>query len=122
MWDARTGKRLFVLPDAGTGGGCLGVGFSPDGKKLATADGLGRVRIWELGTPRLLRTIEATQPVCGVAWSPDGTLVGAGQLRAYNFSSSATRVWDVRTGRLVFRTKGLEAGSVFGSPTTVAIS
>ena len=112
VWDASTAKRLFVLPDRGTGGGCLGVGFSPDGKKLATADGLGRVRIWELGTPRLLRTIEATQPVCGVAWSPDGTLVGAGQSSAYNFSSSATRVWDVRTGRLVFRTKGLEAGSV----------
>ena len=45
----------------------------------ATADGVGRVRMWELGTRHLLRTIEATQPVCGVAWSPDGTLVGAGQ-------------------------------------------
>ena len=112
VWDARTGKRLFVLPNPRTGGGCLGVGFSPDGKKLATADGLARVRIWELGTPRLLRTIDATQPVCGVAWSPDGTLVGAGQYGAYDFSSFATRVWDVRTGRLVFRTSGLEAGSV----------
>ena len=112
VWDARTGKHLFVLPDPGTGGGCLGVGFSPDGKRLATADGVGRVRIWELGTPRLVRTIEATQPVCGVAWSPDGTLVGAGQYGAYNFSSFAARVWDVRTGRLVFRTKGLEAGAV----------
>ncbi len=112
VWDVSTGKRLFVLPDVGTGGGFLGVGFSPDGGKLATADGEGRVRIWELGKRRLLRTIEATQPVCGVAWSPDGTLVGAGQCGAYNFSASATRVWDVRTGRLVFRTRGLEAGSV----------
>jgi WD40 repeat protein len=112
VWDARTGKRLFVLPDPGTGGGFMGVGFSPDGKKLATADGVGRIRVWNLGTRRLLRTIEATQPVCGVAWSPDGTLVGAGQCGAYNFSSSATRVWDVRSSRLVFRTRGLEAGSV----------
>jgi WD40 repeat protein/DNA-binding SARP family transcriptional activator/energy-coupling factor transporter ATP-binding protein EcfA2 len=112
VWDAGTGKRLFVLPDPGTGGGFMGVGFSQDGKKLATADGVGRIRIWNLGTRRLLRTIEATQPVCGVAWSPDGTLVGAGQCGAYNFSASATRVWDVRSGRLVFRTRGLEAGSV----------
>jgi WD40 repeat protein/DNA-binding SARP family transcriptional activator/energy-coupling factor transporter ATP-binding protein EcfA2 len=112
VWDARTGKRLFVLPDPGTGGGCLGVGFSPDGKRLATADGVGRVRIWGLGTPRLLRTIKATQPVCGVAWSQDGTLVGASQSGAYNFSLRAARVWDARTGRLVFRTKGFDAGAV----------
>src|SRR5262249_38099700 len=57
--------------------------------------------------------IDATEPVCGVAWSSDGRLVGAGQCGAFNFSSeSILRVWDVRTGRLVFRTRGTEAGSV----------
>ena len=112
VWNARTARRLFVLPDPGIGGGFMGVGFSPDGKKLTTADGVGRIRIWNLGTRRLLQTIKATQPVCGVAWSPHGTLVGAGQCGAYNFSASATRVWNVRSSRLVFRTRGLEAGSV----------
>jgi WD40 repeat protein len=111
--DARTGKRLLALPDAVTGGGFLGVAFSPDGTKLATADGLGRVRIWELGTRRVVRTIEATEPVCGVAWSSDGTLIGAGQCGAYNYSrESVSRVWDIRTGRLVFSTKGAAATSV----------
>jgi WD40 repeat protein/DNA-binding SARP family transcriptional activator len=113
VWDAVTGKRLFALTDAGTGGGFLGIGFSPDGAKLATADGLGRFRIWQLRTRHVLRTIRAGEPLCGVAWSPDGSLVGAGQCGAYNESSkSASRVWDVRTGRLVFETNGLSAGVV----------
>jgi WD40 repeat protein len=111
VWDARTGERLFALPDRDGGGGFLGVAFSHDGTRLATADGLGRVRIWQLADRRVVRTIGAPDPVCGVAWSPDDTLVGAGQCGAYNFSSaSATRVWDVRTGRLVFETTGPAAG------------
>jgi WD40 repeat protein/DNA-binding SARP family transcriptional activator len=113
VWDARTGKRLFGLPDPGAPGGFFGVAVSRDGTKLATADGLGRVRIWQLDVRRLLRTIQSQQPVCGVAWSPDGSLVGAGQCAAYNFSSAAaTRVWNARTGRLVFETTGAPTGPV----------
>jgi len=112
VWDARTGKRLFTLPDAGTGGGFLGVAFSPDGTRLATADGLGRVRIWALSNRRLVRTIRAGQPLCEVAWSTDGKLVGAGQCGAFDFASPASRVWDVRSGRLVLQTRGLAAGYV----------
>ncbi len=110
VWDARNGERLVALPDPNTGGGFLGVGFSPDGRLLATADGIGRVRIWSLGSRRIVRTIRAGAPLCGVAWSPDGSLIGAGQCLGYNFSSaSAIRVWDVRSGRLMFRTTGTPA-------------
>jgi WD40 repeat protein/DNA-binding SARP family transcriptional activator len=110
VWDARTGKRLFTLADPDAGGGFLGVGFSPDGTMLATADGVGRVRIWRLGARRLVRTIQADAPLCGVVWSPDGRLVGAGQCGDYSFSfASAARVWDARTGRLVFETSGQPA-------------
>jgi WD40 repeat protein/DNA-binding SARP family transcriptional activator/energy-coupling factor transporter ATP-binding protein EcfA2 len=113
VWDAHTGKRIVGLPDPGAPSGFLGVAVSRDGTKLATGDALGRVRIWQLGARRVVRTIQAPQPVCDVAWSPDGSLVGAGQCGAYNFSSSsATRVWNVRTGRLVFETTGLPAGPV----------
>jgi WD40 repeat protein/DNA-binding SARP family transcriptional activator len=113
VWDARTGKRLFALPDPVSGGGFLGVGFSPDGAKVATADALGHLRIWNVDTRRLARTIRTGPPVCGVAWSPDGTEVGAGQCGSFNFSSaSASRVWNARTGRRVFETSGLPAGNV----------
>jgi WD40 repeat protein/DNA-binding SARP family transcriptional activator len=113
VWNATTGKRLFSLPDPNTGGGYLGVAFRPDGTMLATADGLGRIRIWNLTDRRLIRTIIAGKPLCGVAWNPDGTLVGAGQCGGYNFSAaSASRVWDAHTGRLVFETDGLPASLV----------
>jgi WD40 repeat protein len=113
VWEAQTGKRLFALPDPTTGGGFLGTAFSPDSAMLATADGLGRVRIWNLRRRRVIRTIRSPQPLAGVSFSPDGTLVGAAQWGAYNYSDdSAARVWDVRTGRLVFQTKGLAVAYV----------
>jgi WD40 repeat protein/DNA-binding SARP family transcriptional activator len=113
VWDARTGRRLFTLPDAEAGGGFLGVAFSPDGTRLATADGIGRVRIWSLAARRVVGTIRAGAPLCGVSWSPDGRLIGAGQCGGYNYSSaSAIRVWNVRTGRLVFRTTGAPVTSM----------
>jgi WD40 repeat protein len=46
VWDARTGARVADLP----AGGLCSVGFSPDGKWLAT--GGGGVRLWEVGTWR----------------------------------------------------------------------
>jgi len=110
LWDASSGRRLFTLPDADAGGGFLGVAFSPDGTRLATADGIGRLRIWSLAARRVVRSIRAGTPQCGVTWSPDGRLVGAGQCGGYDYSTaSAIRVWDVRTGRLVFRTEGTPA-------------
>jgi WD40 repeat protein/DNA-binding SARP family transcriptional activator len=113
VWDAGTGKRLLTLADPGTGGGFLGVAFSPDGTRLATSDGLGRVRIWALASRRLVRTIIANEPVCGLAWSPNGSLLGAGQCGSFNFAQAASvRVWDTRDGRLVFRTRGAQTGSV----------
>src|SRR5262249_12816559 len=49
------------------------IAFDPVGKRLATADRDGVVRIWEPKTGRLLRMIVV--PVAwltGLAWSPDG--------------------------------------------------
>ncbi len=107
IWNARNGKRLFLL-HSGDAGGFLAVSFSPDGAMLATADRLGRLRIWNLHSRRVIRTISSSAPLCAVAWSPDGALIGAGQCGSYNFSTIfQSRVWSSRTGRLVFRTRGL---------------
>ncbi len=111
IWDASTGKRLFTLADADAGGGFLGVGFSPeresacDGRRNRAACGSGA---W---TAEESSARSGPAHLCaGCAWSPDGKLIGAGQFGAYNYSStSAIRVWDVRSGRLVFRTTGTPA-------------
>jgi WD40 repeat protein len=66
--------------------------FSPDGRRIVSSyDGQG-MRIWEVATGKLLRTL----PVQGndrivAAWSPDGRRVVA----------SSGGVWDVESGRLL---------------------
>jgi WD40 repeat protein/DNA-binding SARP family transcriptional activator len=110
MWDARGGKRILVMPDSGISGRFLGVAFNPDGTRLATDDASGRLRIWDLVGRRVIRTIRSSHPLCGISWSPDGTRVGAGDCGGV-YAGAAGRVWDVRSGRLVFTTP-MQTGAI----------
>jgi WD40 repeat protein/serine/threonine protein kinase len=72
--------------------------FSPDGEFLASAGGDGAIKVWRVGTRKMIRTLEKAHGgfACSVAFHPDGThlaSVGADQL---------VKVWDWRTGRKVF--------------------
>jgi WD40 repeat protein/DNA-binding SARP family transcriptional activator/energy-coupling factor transporter ATP-binding protein EcfA2 len=100
IWDARSGRRLFVLPDPGTAGTSPAVAFSPDGARLATADQAGQLHVWDLDDRRPVRTIRGAHAFCGIAWSADGTLVGAGECGSSD--TPRARAWEVDTGRLVF--------------------
>jgi WD40 repeat protein len=48
IWDMRTGQEVCTLQ--GHAGPVYGVTFSPDGRRLATANADGSVKIWD-GTP-----------------------------------------------------------------------
>jgi WD40 repeat protein/DNA-binding SARP family transcriptional activator len=109
VWDAGTGKRLYALPYAGTGGTAPAVAFSPDGALLATSDPAGRLRVWELRHRRLVRTFRSASSLCGIAWSTDDEVVGAGQCGG-TFTPRAL-AWDVRSGRTAF-TSGAHTGAV----------
>ena len=105
LWDAETGAELDRLGDAVD----RAVAFSPDGTFLATAatltDGTGRVQIWDAHRRELSRTLseggqKAAAPCDALAFSPDGArLAAAAQDRA-------VRVWDPRTGKLLFTLNG----------------
>jgi WD40 repeat protein len=60
------------------GTGCYNVAFSPDGSLVATA-GCGRtVKLWDVATGQLLRSLPHADEVMTVAFSPDGTLLASG--------------------------------------------
>jgi WD40 repeat protein len=73
--------------------------FSPDSKQLATchwhrlssgADA-GEIRIWDVPSGNLLKTIENQPGTLEVAYSPDGTLLASGN------DGGEIRLWDTKT-------------------------
>lgn len=89
--ETATGKTLAMLeehPDSITA-----LAFSPDRKKLATADGTWTVRLWEISTGKYIRSLTGHPDQVNVlAFSPDSkTLASAG---------GTLRTWDITTGEL----------------------
>jgi len=120
------GKELARLEGHKDGGEALA--FSPDGKRLATADHAGTVRIWDVAARKEIRRIEARAN--SVAFSPDGrTLAVAGSVmaRSEDQLGDALQFWDVATGRTMQRfsraprqEKTREMIGVAGKPPVVA--
>ena len=84
LWDAASGRELVTL--RGHTEFVLGVAFSPDGRRLATASQDGTVKLWDTATGQELLTLTAytsglrgTGPYVfmGVAFSPDGRRLAA---------------------------------------------
>ena len=71
-----------------------GVGFSPDGRLLATAGGRGdnKARVWNIATGKCERTFDHAGGVRSAVFSPDGRLLAAAN------EADTTRMWDLATG------------------------
>ncbi|MGH2642188.1 MAG: BTAD domain-containing putative transcriptional regulator [Actinomycetota bacterium] len=86
VWDARTGKQLFLL-DAG---GVTGFAFSADGTKIATGGVDGTARIWDAKTGEELLALSGHQGTIGlVDFSHDGTRLLTGGI------DGTARIWDI---------------------------
>ncbi len=89
------------------------VAFSPNGRTLASASRDGTIKIWEVQTGDLLRTLVGHEgQVESVAFSPDGeTLASCGQ-------DLIIRFWNVKTGEPLQSLEGHElyVASVAFSP------
>ncbi|MCC7375737.1 MAG: protein kinase [Verrucomicrobiales bacterium] len=92
-----------------------GVGFSPDGKHLATACMDQRLRVWDLATSTLVwESSPLAAGVESVAYSPDGRF-----LASTTWSVQSVWIWDARTGERVMElgaTRGGYSWSVRFSP------
>ncbi|MQA91665.1 MAG: protein kinase [Gemmatimonas sp.] len=93
VWDAGTGTlRHTLFAHGGTVGG---VAWSPDSSRLVTGGSDGTVKVWRIeprGVQQLfsLSAHGTRSGVIGVAFSPDGTRVMAGDVAV-----SAVTIWDL---------------------------
>ena len=110
------GKQLAAVQRSGLGGLRVGnvdarepsrelrgdrcVQYSPDGKRLATADQTS-VRLYDLskdGPERVLSTKERKPRVQCVVFSPDGASLAVG--RAASKDAAEVEIWDLATGTM----------------------
>jgi WD40 repeat protein len=88
------------------------VAFSPNGSILASGTDDGKIRIWQVSTDVLLRTLDAhTGQVHDVRFLPGGTLL---ESRSYG-GDNTVRLWRVSDGVLL-ATFTIEGGNAAFSP------
>src|SRR5262245_55361828 len=93
VWDALSGKPLFVLE--GHRAPVLCVKFSPDGTRIITGSGDGFARIWDSNTGVLLRELEHGNNVSVAQFSPDNSKAITGS------NNGNVRVWDSNSGAVL---------------------
>ncbi len=93
VYDLADGREIGTLADDAKY--IWHVGFSPDGTRIATADGDGRVRVWDTATLTCSTTLGGhAGAVAAFAFTPDGTRVLTGG------RDRCLRAWRVETGCL----------------------
>ncbi len=77
------------------GGGILSIAFARDGKTLVSGSSANTVKLWDVRSGALLRTLEGHFcAVDEVAFSPDGTRIASAS------RDRTLRLWDAATGEL----------------------
>jgi WD40 repeat protein len=89
LWDYAAGQLKYVFPESGGF-----IALSPDGDRLATGNWNRTIKIWDLATLQLIKTLNIGE-VISMAWSPKGhTLITADRY-------SEVGLWDITSGRKV---------------------
>ena len=104
LWDVASGKEVGCFPGYDR---LFLLGFSPDGKRLASA-GMGTsVRLWDVATGKEWCRCGDDTPltISALAFSPDGKLLAGicGQQAGHSVT-----LWDTATGKVVRDWKGKE--------------
>jgi WD40 repeat protein/serine/threonine protein kinase len=102
VWNAENGTEVIALHAAEEHAVCLR--FSPNGKRIASVDLNGMLKIWDAGTAKELLAVrvdeEVIRQVSLISFSPDGNqIVSAG-------SDGTVRIWDTNTGAETMTLRG----------------
>src|SRR5262245_49016459 len=77
------------------------VSWSPDSQMIATGSEDSNIRLWDIESGELVRTLEGHQDaVRSVAWS------GTGQWLASGADDRTVRLWEASSGRLIRTLEG----------------
>ncbi len=113
LWDRTGSKEPRVLETPTPRDWCLAV--APDGKTFATGGNDQAVSVWDATSGKVQTTLKFEGPIRGVAFSPDGKRLAAVSDDASDGSAAAVpghgaAVFEIATGKLVFRLEGHEGG------------
>jgi WD40 repeat protein len=91
-----------VWPKVGGGATVWSIAVSPDGRRLASGDSAGRIRLWDAAAPGTSQAdwLAHASPVTVLAFAPDGQTLATGGRDA------AVTLWDVAAGRRLRVFKG----------------
>ena len=95
-----------VAINAGHSNSVTSVVFSPDGRWLASGGHDGAIKLWEIASGRLLRTLVGhTKGVKSIAISPDGSVLASVS------EDSSAKLWSPLDGRLLRTMLGFQANT-----------
>jgi len=93
--------------------GISALAFSPDSRALISGSEDKSIKLWDIGTGRLIRTFRGhSSAITAVAFSPDGkSVLSASPANRYFFSEDKPmKLWDVSTGKLIRNFEGHSNG------------